>query len=88
MSSDTDLDPPFSHTIADGWDNFAESVLPTISGGENAPAHSAFHFGALYVLQILQQVVAERAAEEAALAIGMLSAELEEFMNAHAIAVQ
>jgi len=33
---DDDLDPPISNTIANGWANFAETVLPSI-GGARAP---------------------------------------------------
>jgi hypothetical protein len=63
MPSDTDLDPPPSHAIADGWANFAETVLPTIGGADHAEAHIAFPFGAMYVLQILEQIVADMSAE-------------------------
>jgi hypothetical protein len=88
MPSDIGLDPPVSHAIADGWANFAETVLPTIGGTDHAQAHIAFHFGAMYVLQIVEQVVAHRSVEEAALALGMLDAELDEFMKSHVIAIQ
>jgi hypothetical protein len=37
------------------------------------------------VLEIVEQVVALKSAEEAVLALGMLDAELDEFMKAHAI---
>jgi hypothetical protein len=37
---------------------------------------------------MLQQILANRSVEETALALDMLNAELEEFMKAHAIAVQ
>jgi hypothetical protein len=40
------------------------------------------------VLQIAQQVFAHRSGEEAAPALGMLDAELDEFMKSHAIAIQ
>lgn len=56
MPNDIDPDPPTSHAIADGWAEFAETVLPSIGGAEGAQAHIAFHFGAVYVLQIVQQV--------------------------------
>jgi hypothetical protein len=79
MPSDINDEPPISHAIADGWANFAQTILPGIGGSTHAEAHVAFHFGAMYVLQIVAQVVAERSAEEAALALGMLDAELEEF---------
>jgi hypothetical protein len=46
------------------------------------------HGGAMYVLQIARHVIAERSGEEAALALGMLDAELDQFMKAHAVAVQ
>jgi hypothetical protein len=36
MSGESDLDPPPSHAIADGWANFAETILPSIAGGEHA----------------------------------------------------
>jgi hypothetical protein len=88
MPSDTDLDPPPSHAIAEGWANFAELIFQGVGADENAPAHIAFHFGALYVLHIVQQIVADRSVEEAALALDMLSAELEKFMRAHGVAVQ
>jgi hypothetical protein len=42
----------------------------------------------MYVPQILEQVVEHGSAEAAALALSMLAAELEDFMRAHAIAVQ
>jgi hypothetical protein len=48
----------------------------------------AFHFGVMCVLQIAQQVLAERSGEEVSLALGMLDAELDQFMKAHAIAIQ
>ena len=44
--------------LADGWSKFAETVLPTIGGTNHAEAHVAFHFDAMYVLQIAQQVIA------------------------------
>jgi hypothetical protein len=40
------------------------------------------------MLQLVEQVVAEGSPEAAALALGMLDAELDEFMKAHAVAVQ
>ena len=83
-----DLNPPTSDVIANGWANFAETVLPTIGGAKNAQAQIAFYFGAMYVLQIVEQVVTERSVEGAALALGMLNAELDEFMKAHAIITQ
>jgi hypothetical protein len=49
LSYDIHLDPPISHAIADAWTGF---------GDKHAEAHIAFHFGALYVLQIVEQVVA------------------------------
>jgi hypothetical protein len=42
----------------------------------------------MYVLQIAKQVIADRSAEEVSLALGMLTAELDEFMKSHAVAVQ
>jgi len=87
MPSDIDPDPPITHAIADGWAGFAQTILPAIGGDKHAEAHIAFHFGAMYVLQILEQVVEHGSAEAAALALSMLTAELEEFM-AHAVAVQ
>jgi hypothetical protein len=59
-----------------------------IGGSTHAGAHIAFHFGAMYVLQIALHILAERSGEEAALALGMLDAELDRFMKAHAVAVQ
>ena len=43
---------------------------------------------AMYMLQIRKLLVADRTAEDAARALGMLDAEIEEFMQAHAVAVQ
>jgi hypothetical protein len=88
MPSDIDLDPPPSHAIADGWADFAATILPAIGGSAHAEAHIAFHFGAMYVLQIAQQMLALRSGEEVALALGMLDAELDQFMKAHAVAIQ
>jgi hypothetical protein len=42
----------------------------------------------MYMLQIVEQVVAHGLAEAAALALGVLDAELEKFMKSHAIAIQ
>jgi hypothetical protein len=88
MPSDTDDDPPISHAVADGWTDFAATILPGVGGDTHAEAHIAFHFGAMYVLQILEQVVEHGSAESAALALSMLTTELEEFMKAYAVAVQ
>jgi hypothetical protein len=88
MPNDTELDLPASHAIADGGTEFAAKVLPSVGGTEHAQAHIAFHFGALYVLQILEEAVAHESAETAALALGMLTAELNEFVRAHAITTQ
>jgi hypothetical protein len=79
MPTATDLDPSISHAIADGWANFAEAILPGVGGDAHAEAHIAFHFGAMYVLQILEQVVEHGSAESAALALSTLGAELDEF---------
>jgi hypothetical protein len=38
MTSDTEDDLPVSHAIADGWAEFAERVLPSVSGTEHAPS--------------------------------------------------
>ena len=59
MPKDTELDLPASHAIADGWTEFAAKVLPSVGGTEHAQAHIAFHFGALYVLQILAHIIRE-----------------------------
>ena len=88
MTSDFDLDRPISHAIADGWAEFSDKVLPTVGGTEHAQAHIAFHFGALYVLQILEETVAHKSTETAALALGKLTAELDEFVKAHAVVIQ
>jgi hypothetical protein len=88
MRTDIDEDPPVSHAIANGWAEFAATVLPAIDGTERGKANVAFHFGAMYALQIAQHVLAERSGEEVALALGMLDAEIEQFMKAHAVAVQ
>ncbi|HSY08557.1 MAG TPA: hypothetical protein VK820_08500 [Steroidobacteraceae bacterium] len=74
-----DGDPPVSHAIANGWLEFAETALPAIAGTERGKANVAFHFGAMYVLHILQHVVARESAEAAGLALGMLSAEIDEY---------
>jgi len=42
----------------------------------------------MYVLQILEHVVAQDSAEAAVLALGMLTTELDEFTKAHAIGIQ
>ena len=88
MPSDIDLDPPISHAIANVWADFAQTILPGIGGSTHAQAHIAFHFGAMYVLQILEQVVEHGSAEAAALALSMLTTELDEFMKANAAAIQ
>jgi hypothetical protein len=88
MPSDIDDDPPISHAIANGWAEFAEIVLPSIAGSERGKANVAFYFGAMHVLQILEHVVARESAEAAAIALGMLSTELDEFKKAHEVAIQ
>jgi hypothetical protein len=88
MPSDIDDGLPISHALADGWANFAETILPSIGGDEHAQAHIAFHVGAMYVLEIAQQVIARWSGEEASLALGMVEAELDAFMKAHAIVIQ
>ena len=88
MPSDIDLDPPISHALADGWANFTETILPSIGGGEHAQAHIAFHVGAMYVLEIAQQAIAQWSGEEASLALGMVEAELEQFRKARAVVIQ
>jgi hypothetical protein len=88
MPSDIDIAPPISHGLVDGWSNFVEPILPSIGGANHTEAHIAFHFGAIYVLQIARQVVADRSGEEVSLALAMLDAELYQFMNAHAIVIQ
>ena len=77
-----------SHAIANGWAEFAETVLPSIAGSERGKANVAFYFGAMYVLQILEHVVARESAEAGAITLGMLSTKLDEFMKAHEVAIQ
>jgi hypothetical protein len=42
----------------------------------------------MYVLQIVEQMVANRSVEEAALALSILDAELGRFMKSHATVIQ
>jgi hypothetical protein len=42
----------------------------------------------MYVLQILEHIVARESAEAAAIALDMLSTEPDEFMKAHEVAIQ
>lgn len=42
----------------------------------------------MYVLQIAKQVIAHRSDEEVSLALAMLDAELDQFIDSHAIKVQ
>jgi len=88
VPNDTDLDDPISQAIANGWAHFAATVLPAVSGDARAEAHIAFYFGAMYVLQILENVVEHGSAEAATFTLSMLTAELKEFMKAHAVSVQ
>jgi hypothetical protein len=81
------LEPPISDAIADGWSKLVETVLPTIGGTKHTEANIAFHFGAIYVLQIAQQMIAHRSGEELAL-VNMLDSELDDFMKSHSIAIQ
>jgi hypothetical protein len=57
-------------------------------GDKDAEAHIAFHFGAMYVLQIARLIIAQRSSDELPLVLGMLDAEVDEFMKAHAVAIQ
>jgi hypothetical protein len=88
VPSDIDDDPPISHAITAGWADFAKTVLPSVGGGQHAPAHVAFHFGAMYALKIVQEIIAQRSGEEVPLVLGMLDRELEQFMKAHAVVIQ
>ena len=88
MPSDIDLDLPVSNAITAGWTDFAQTILPAIGGSTHAEAHIAFHFGAMYVLEIAKQVIAHTSGEEVLLALGMLDAELDIFMKSHAVSVQ
>jgi hypothetical protein len=54
---------------------YAETVLPSVGGNEHAQAHIA-------------QVMADRSGEGVSLALGMLAAELDQFMKSHAVAIQ
>jgi len=83
MPDEVDDDLPVSHAIADGWAEFAERVMPGVGGTTHAQAHVAFHFGALYVLQLLQEVVEHKSAEAAAVALAMLTAKLNESLKTH-----
>ena len=74
--------------IADGWADFAGTILPAIGGDTHAEVHIAFHFGAMYLLQVLDQVVEHGSVEAAALTLSMLTAELDEFMQGHAVKTQ
>jgi hypothetical protein len=88
MHSDFDDDPPSSHAIAEGWAEFSEKVLPTLGGTGAAQAHMAFYFGALHVLQIVDQIAESGSADAAALALSILTIELNEFIKAHSITTQ
>jgi hypothetical protein len=67
---------------------FSEKVLPTVGGTEPAQAHIAFYFGAMHVLQIVGHIAENGSADAAALALRILTTELDEFMNAHSITTQ
>ena len=88
MPSNLALDPPISHPIADGKSSFAETALPSMGGAEHDLAHVAFHFGAMYVLQIAQQAIVDGSGEGVTLAIGVFDAELDQFMSSHAVILQ
>ena len=42
----------------------------------------------MYVLQLAQQVIADRSSDALSVALDMLDAELDEFIKSHAIVVQ
>jgi len=65
MPSDNEDDLPVSHAIADGWAEFAERVMPGVGGTTHGQAHVAVHFGALYVLQLSQEIVEQGYAHQA-----------------------
>jgi hypothetical protein len=65
-----------------------QSLSLLVGGNKHAEAHIAFHFGAMYLLQITQQVVADRSGDEVSLALYMLYAELDKFMKSHVIALK
>jgi hypothetical protein len=44
-----DPDPPTSGAIANGWADFAETVLPSTGCNKHAQAHIAFYFRAMYI---------------------------------------
>jgi hypothetical protein len=88
MSDDFDDDPPISNAIAEGWSEFSEKVLPTVGGTEIAQAHMAFYFGALHVLQVIEQIAENGCADAAELALSILTIELNEFIEAHSSTTQ
>ena len=63
-------------------------LLSRLSVARHARAHIALHVGAMYVLEIAQQAIAHWSGEEAPLALGMVEAELEQFVKSHAIVIQ
>jgi len=67
---------------------FRRNRSTSIGGVKDAPAHIAFHFGAMYVLQILERVVEHGSVEAATITLSMLTTELDEFMKVHAVTTQ
>lgn len=58
-----------------------------VGGNKHADAHIAFHFGAMSLLQIAQQVVADRSGDAVSLALYALNAELDQFMKSQVFAL-
>jgi hypothetical protein len=82
MASWITRDEPTSRVVAEGWTEFAQTLLPTIADTGQAPTQVAFYFGAMYLLHVVQPAIAGGSDEAVSLAFKLLEAELNELADA------
>jgi hypothetical protein len=87
MASWITHDEPTSRIVADGWREFAQTLLPTISDTGQAPAHLAFYFGAMYLLHVVQPAIAGGSDEAVSLAFQLLQTQLSKFIDARKLEI-
>ena len=88
MSSDIDDNPPISHAIADGCEEFAEKVLPTVGGNEHAQVNVAFSFWHHVRAANRRAGCRTWVSRGGGARVEQLGAELDQFVKSHAVVIQ
>jgi hypothetical protein len=85
MTSWITRDEPTSRVVAEGWREFAQTLLPTIAETGHVPTQVAFYSGAMYLLHVVQPAIAGGSDEAVSLAFKLLEAELSELADARTL---